>query len=128
MNSRNRLLQDQQFTAQQVQSAKVLSQIEYFNNIDSQPKPFEAATGFSVLDKHLGGGLHPWLYVLGAIPALGKTSLALQIADQIATTGQDVCFFSLEMSHRELIAKSLSRCQYLSALANKSLPHPKTAV
>lgn len=68
-----------------------------------------ASTGFPGLDKLLGGGLFPGLYVVGAISSLGKTSLALQIADGIAESGRDVVYFTLEMSGRELAAKSVSR-------------------
>ena len=66
-------------------------------------------TGFPELDKCLGGGLFPGLYFIGAVSSLGKTTLVTQMADQIAQAGTDVLFFSLEMSARELIAKSLSR-------------------
>ena len=69
-------------------------------------------TGFSQLDKLLDGGLYPGLYFVGAISSLGKTSLTLQIADNIARFGRGVLFFSLEMSRNELIAKSLSRLTY----------------
>lgn len=72
--------------------------------------PYSAvSTGIAGLDKLLDGGLYPGLYVLGAISSLGKTSLALQIADGIAESGRDVLYFTLEMSRMELIAKSLSR-------------------
>lgn len=66
-------------------------------------------TGYGLLDQVLDGGLYEGLYVIGAISALGKTTFALQIADQIAKAGQDVLFFTLEMSADDLIAKSLSR-------------------
>lgn len=66
-------------------------------------------TGFWRLDKALDGGLYEGLYILGAISSLGKTTLAMQIADQIAASGQDVLIFSLEMPRAELIAKSISR-------------------
>ena len=66
-------------------------------------------TGFSLLDTALDGGLYEGLYGIGAISSLGKTTFALQMADQIAESGQDVLIFSLEMSRKELIAKSLSR-------------------
>jgi replicative DNA helicase len=71
-------------------------------------------TGFSELDRELEGGLHPGLYVLGALSSMGKTSFALQLADQIAQGGNDVLYFSLEMAASELIAKSLSRLTYLN--------------
>ena len=66
-------------------------------------------TGFKVLDDVLDGGLYEGLYCLGAISSLGKTTFALQIADQIAEHGHQVLIFSLEMSQNELIAKSISR-------------------
>jgi replicative DNA helicase len=66
-------------------------------------------TGFTKLDEALGGGLRTGLHVLGAVSSLGKTSFVLNIADNIAFSGQDVLFFSLEMSRFEMITKSLSR-------------------
>ena len=69
----------------------------------------EIKTGFPSLDRETGGGLFAGLYCLAAVPSLGKTSLALQIADQVAAAGQDTIFFSLEMSRLELVSKSLSR-------------------
>ena len=67
------------------------------------------STGFPALDSVLDGGLYEGLYGIGAISSLGKTTFALQIADQIAAAGNDVLIFSLEMSRNEMIAKSLSR-------------------
>ena len=67
------------------------------------------ATGWPTLDRFLGGGLFPGLHTLGAVPSLGKTSFALQLADELSARGQDVLFFSFEMSAMELKAKSISR-------------------
>ena len=86
--------------------------LDYFRTIERQPRGFEAKTGFDELDKHLCGGLHEGLYIIGAISSLGKTTFTLQLADQIAARGQDVIFFSLEMSKYELMGKSLSRLTY----------------
>lgn len=69
-------------------------------------------TGFKDIDYALDGGLYPGLYIVGAIPSLGKTTLCLQIADHIARGGRDVLIISLEMSRRELIGKSFSRLTY----------------
>lgn len=66
-------------------------------------------TGFRELDKTLDGGLYEGLYIIGAGSSIGKTSLMLQLADNIAASGSDVLYFSLEMSANELIAKSISR-------------------
>lgn len=78
----------------------------------------EKITGFSNLDKQ-AGGLYAGLYVLAAISSLGKTSFALQLADQLAAEqrnekgellpGNDVIFFSLEQSRLELVSKSIAR-------------------
>ena len=65
-------------------------------------------TGFTKLDKYLGGGLQEGLIILGAQSSLGKTTLALQIANQAAKAGELVIFFSLEQSVNELIQKSIS--------------------
>lgn len=71
------------------------------------------STGFFELDLCLDGGLYEGLYILGAISSLGKTTLALQIADNIAQSGGDALIFSLEMARNELIAKSVSRLTLL---------------
>lgn len=84
---------------------------------NSQPKPI--STGFPGLDEKLGGGLFEGLYFIGAISSLGKTTLVCQIADQIAATGHDVMIFSLEMSHQELMVKSISRLSGLIAATEK---------
>ncbi len=69
-------------------------------------------TGYKIFDEKLDGGLYPGLYILGALSSLGKTTFALQVADQIAESGHDVIIFSLEMSRYELMAKSISRLTY----------------
>ena len=83
----------------------------FLNGIEkSVDTPF-ISTGFDGLDHELDGGLYEGFYVLGAISSLGKTTLALQIADNIAAADDntDVLIFSLEMARNELIAKSISR-------------------
>ena len=72
----------------------------------------QISTGFMSVDNLLGGGLQPQLYILGARSSLGKTTLLLQIADNISKAGQDVIFFPLEMSPEDLALKSLSRLTY----------------
>lgn len=70
-------------------------------------------TGFKRLDESLLGGLKKGVYLLGAITSLGKTTLAIQITDQIAQSGRDVIFFTIEMDAYELISKSISRETYI---------------
>lgn len=77
------------------------------------------STGFKNLDNSLDGGLYPGLYIIGAISSLGKTTLVLQLADQIAQQGEDVLIISLEMARAELMSKSLSRLTLLDVLKRK---------
>lgn len=65
-------------------------------------------TGFDELDGKTRG-LFPGLYVIAAIPSLGKTTFCWQLADQLAARGKPVVYFSLEQSKLELITKSFSR-------------------
>lgn len=67
------------------------------------------ATGFGGLDRILGGGLRPGLYLIGAPPGAGKTTLALQICDHLAQNGRKCLFFSVEMEPQAIVAKSLAR-------------------
>lgn len=74
-------------------------------------------TGFPLLDKALDGGFYPeQLAFLGAISSLGKTTFFLQVCDNISSMGIPVLFFSLEMSRKEIISKSLSRLTFTIAL------------
>lgn len=70
-------------------------------------------TGFAELDKALEGGFpEVGLHVIGAVSSLGKTTFAMQMAENIAEV-TPVLVFSLEMSQKDLIAKSVSRQTYL---------------
>ena len=88
---------------------------DFLDGITASANTPAISTGFFNLDSILDGGLYEGLYILGAISSLGKTTLALQLADNLAQQGQDVLIFSLEMARSELIAKSISRLTYLAA-------------
>ena len=65
-------------------------------------------TGFDALDELLGG-LHPSdMVVLAARPSLGKSTLAMNMALNIARAGAAVGVFSLEMSREQLALRLLS--------------------
>lgn len=91
---------------------------DFINGIAESVNTPYTPTGFTKLDKLLDGGLYEGLYTCGAISSLGKTTLALQICDQIAQAGGDVLIFSLEMARSELISKSISRQTLLDVLQN----------
>ena len=70
-------------------------------------------TGFDKLDDMLDGGfLGGNLILLGAISSLGKTTFALQVAENLALAGKDVLIFSLEMSKKQIFSKIISRNTY----------------
>lgn len=78
------------------------------------------STGFPVLTEAFGGNLYSGLYIIGAESSIGKTSFALQIADQIAQQSKDVLFVSLEMPVDNLIGRSISRLTYIDATNSKT--------
>lgn len=91
------------------------------------------------LDKLIDGGLQPGLYIFGANPALGKTSLMLHIALNLATTKHHCLYFNLEMSAFRITTRLLANCSYresltkdnysimsISKLSKKSLYNDKT--
>ena len=70
-------------------------------------------TGFNQVDKALDGGIFPGLFIIGAESSLGKSTIILNMAEQLAENGTDVIYFSLEMSKRELIARGISRQTFI---------------
>ena len=86
---------------------------EFLDGISDSANTPAISTGFNQLDRVLDGGLYEGLYICGAVTSLGKTTLIMQIADQIAGQGRDVLIFSLEMSRAELMSKSISRLTLL---------------
>lgn len=77
--------------------------------IDSGDAKGYVCTGYMALDKLLGGGMiNSGLYLLAARPGMGKTTLALNIADRVAQV-DPVLFVSLEMDDEQLTAKRISR-------------------
>ena len=78
-------------------------------SIEESGKAEYIRTCFHGFDAVIEGGLHEGLYVVGAIPSLGKTTWVTQICDGVAYWGNDVIFVSLEMSRFDLMARSISR-------------------
>lgn len=64
-------------------------------------------TGFANLDSEQI--FTPGLYVLGGLPALGKTTFAWQLLEQMARQGEKCVYCSYEMSEFELYTKSAMR-------------------
>lgn len=100
----------------------VFNYLDEFNEyILDEERTKALSTGIDVIDEALEGGFYKKnLVILGAISSMGKTTLALQIADNIARQKEDVLIFSLEMAKEELIAKSLSRLSFLNTWKKSS--------
>lgn len=63
-------------------------------------------TGFADLDALTGGGFEPGqLVVVGARPALGKSTVALDFSRGAIKAGNSALFFGLEMSNKELLQR-----------------------
>lgn len=85
---------------------------ESFDRLDELHKQGEGmrgvATGFADIDDALAGMQKSNLIILAARPSVGKTSLAMNIAQHIAVHDKkSVGFFSLEMSKEELVDRLL---------------------
>ena len=66
-------------------------------------------TGFNVLDHRMGGFSNGDLIILGGRPAMGKSTLALRMIDNVCINdGKSVLFFSRQMT-KEFVAGRLLR-------------------
>ena len=99
-----------------VESGDVISALDaannfadYMNEVMEDPESKFCRSGYKRLDEMLGGGFfNQGLYIIGARPGMGKTTLAINIAEQIVHRHQNVLFVSLEMSCNQIMAKRLS--------------------
>ena len=66
-------------------------------------------TGLSRLDKLIGGLKPGKVYVVAGATAMGKSSLAENVAFGAGAAGKRVAFFSLEMTAEDTIARQISR-------------------
>ena len=99
----NQTRKDENFMTQMFNALKKIEE-----QINKEPD-ISYYTGIFDLDK-LTDGLHPGeLTVIGARPGVGKTTFALQIAENIARKKRKVAYVSLEMSDTQLINKILAR-------------------
>ncbi len=65
-------------------------------------------TGFRELNEHTAGFTEGQLIIVAARPAMGKTSLVLNMAQKALDDGKGVAIFSLEMPAEELMTRMLS--------------------
>ncbi|MFM0292805.1 MULTISPECIES: replicative DNA helicase [Paraburkholderia] len=73
------------------------------------------STGLRALDAKLGGGMRPGqLIIVAGRPGMGKTAIALGLAEAAAEGGAPTMFFSQEMEGEELCSRALARASGLS--------------
>lgn len=104
-------LQQLKTTDTALMSGEVLTEswIDYFEQVREDPEAAYCRTGFVDLDRQLGGGMfRSEVYIIGARPGMGKTTLAINIAQNVIRRGGSVLFVSLEMSEQQIMAKRLS--------------------
>lgn len=89
-------------TKDPVNAAEVLGRI-----VDSREKPLYIHMGMGELDKHIRMGPSN-VVVVGARPSVGKTTFAVNACMNIARSGHNVLFISLEMNETELTSKIAS--------------------
>lgn len=78
-------------------------------NSDERDQYLGFTTGFSDLDKTISGLNRSDLIIVGARPAMGKTSFALNLARNVAVKAKKkVLFFSLEMTKEQLAQRVIS--------------------
>ena len=65
-------------------------------------------TGFSEIDELTGGLQKGEVIIVAARPSMGKTALALNIAEYVAMRGMGVGLFSLEMGKQQLVQRLLT--------------------
>jgi replicative DNA helicase len=65
--------------------------------------------GLKALDDIVGGAAKSDLVILAGRPGMGKSALALHIAEQVTRQGKRVVFFTGEMSHRQLANRLLGQ-------------------
>lgn len=86
--------------------------ITVFNQLEERAKVKSSVTGIDTgyrdLNRMTAGLQRSDMIVLASRPAMGKTSLALNLAMNAAKTGSSVALFSLEMSKEQYIQRLIS--------------------
>lgn len=84
---------------------KTYEKISDLHDPESKNKYRGIPTGFRALDNLLSGLQPSDLVILAARPSMGKTALALNIAQNVAKKGAAVGIISLEMSKEQLVER-----------------------
>lgn len=86
----------------------VKSAIESFKDRLEGKKQKGLKTGFTSIDDRIGGFEPSDMVVIAGRPSMGKTTYAMNIAENVAENGGNVLVFSLEMSADQLLDRMLA--------------------
>ena len=103
INNIERLNEKERSFSEQVLNAVSALEENYNNKND-----YSLYTGLMDLDNKICGLHNQELTIIGARPAVGKTTFALQIVTTIAERGKNVTIINLEMSDVQIIQKILA--------------------
>jgi len=84
-------------------SGRYYDRIEYLYG--HQGEPLGVPSGFTDMDRILGGFQKSDFVIIAARPSVGKTSLCLSIARNAARHNKSVAIFSLEMSDEQVVQR-----------------------
>ena len=104
MNDRNRIRLTPISEAMKVS----LKNMEDLSDDEKRGEIMGVKTGFSSIDQFIIGMRKSDLVFVAGRPGFGKTSLALNIATNVAKAGKGVVYFSLEMSDDQLATRVLA--------------------
>ena len=88
--------------------AKVFERIDHLYHRDNPSDVTGVPTGYTKIDEKTSGLQPGDLIIIAARPSMGKTALALNIAEHVAVdNGLPVAIFSMEMSSTQLAMRML---------------------
>lgn len=95
---------------------------EKFEDLINKTNDEIISTGYNGLDEKIGGFNKGYLVILAGRPSMGKSTFSLCLANQIAKN-EAVCFFSLEMSSKQIVSKIIGNVAdiHLSRIKHNNL-------
>src|SRR2546422_4821366 len=112
-------LRDESLNAQ-LRHITAALQTNYEHLTDRMERPFEVSgipSGFREIDYYTEGFTTGDLIVVASRPSVGKTSLALAMAFEIARRGRPALLFSLEMDAKQIVSRFLALNSRMDLLA-----------
>lgn len=87
---------------------EMIAEVEETMRLSAKGQRAGLSTGLQTLDRHIHGLRKGWYYVLGARTGVGKTTMGLQIASNVAHEDAGVLYFTMEMPDTDLAMKTMA--------------------